>query len=99
MQVFPHLGSWLNAQAGHRRGGEWACVEGSILQAVGHLVLIEKRPCSVLGSKEKGLALPVPCVPAMALTLLQLCVANRARVVPVILLEEVLPLLDELPKG
>lgn len=57
-----------------------------------------EHPCSVLGSKEKGpLCLRTEC--RQALTLLQLCVADGARAVPVILLEEVLPLLDELPQG
>lgn len=35
----------------------------------------------------------------MALTLLQLCVADGARAVSVVLLEEVSPVLDELPQG
>lgn len=38
-------------------------------------------------------------LPTMALTLLQLCGADGSRAVPVILLEEVLPLLEEFPQG
>lgn len=34
-----------------------------IFSAVGHWVLVEKSPCSILGSREKSLALPVHSVP------------------------------------
>lgn len=78
--------------------GSRPVLRAALCSAVGHFVFVEKSPCSVLGSREESLALPVRS-PCRALTLLQLCVANGARVVPVILLEEVPPLLDEFPQG